>query len=134
MIATGSRCLEHGSFRNDALADVAPQGDEELAGERHNRNPAYPSLPRADPRLKPLAQGRVRLMAQPEPGEFDHLVTQPAIARLRDTLVPVDTAALPGAGRQSRIRGNLVPRNVSTILRHRVWQIRLGVSAVSRAG
>ena len=25
-------------------------------------------------------------------------------------------------------------RNVSTILRHRVWQIRLGVSAVSRAG
>ena len=56
------------------------------------------SLAGADPRLKPAAQRRSRLVAQPEPGKLNHGVPQATIARLGDALIPFDAAALPGLG------------------------------------
>src|SRR5271157_2769661 len=99
----GSCRLEHGALGNDALGDIAPQGDEEFAGQRHDGDAADSSLAGADPRLKPAAQRRSRLVAQPEPGKLNHGVPQATIARLGDALIPFDAAALPGAGRQSSI-------------------------------
>ena len=99
--------LEHGALGNDALGDIAPQGDEQFAGQRHDGDPADLSLPGADPRLKPAAQRRVRLVTQPEPSQLDHGLAQAAVARLRDALIPFDAAALPGAGRQSAVSRHL---------------------------
>ena len=106
----GSCRLEHGAFGNDALCDIAPQGDEEFAGQRHDGDAANSSLAGADPRLKPAAQRQVRLVAQPEPGNSDSGVPQATIAQLGDPLIPFDAAALPGAGRQSRICRYLASR------------------------
>src|SRR6516225_6355936 len=99
--------LEHDALGNDALSDIAPQGDEQFAGQRDDGDPADPSLRGADPRPKPAAQRRVRLVTQPEPGKLDHGFAQAAIARLRDALIPFDAAALPGAGRQSAVSRQL---------------------------
>jgi len=49
--------LEHGALWNDALRDIAPQRDEELASQRHDGDAAYPPLPGAGTRLEPPAQG-----------------------------------------------------------------------------
>ena len=54
----GACRLEHGALGNDALGDIAPQGDEEFAGQRHDGDAADSSLAGADPRLKPAAQRR----------------------------------------------------------------------------
>src|SRR5271166_4877572 len=89
------------------LGDIAPQGDEEFAGQRDDGDPADPSLRGADSRLKPVAQRRVRLVTQPEPGKLDHGFAQAAIARLRDALIPFDATALPGTGRQSAVSRHL---------------------------
>jgi hypothetical protein len=56
--------LEHGALGDDALCDIAPQGDEGFAGQRHECDAADASLAGTDPRLKPAAQHRVRLLAQ----------------------------------------------------------------------
>src|SRR5208337_4443750 len=61
----------------------------------------------ADPRLKPAAQRRVRLVTQPEPGKLDHGLAQAAIARLRDALIPFDAPAPSGTGRQSAVSRRL---------------------------
>src|SRR6201987_2278263 len=85
----GSRRLEGGALRNNALRNIAPQGNEQLAGQGHNSDTPDPSLRGADPIAEPAAQGRVRLMTQPKPGEFDHHAPQAEIARLWGALAPV---------------------------------------------
>src|SRR6201981_2492193 len=72
----GSRRLEGGALRNDTLRNIAPQGDEQLAGQGHDSDAPDPSLCCADPIVEPAAQGRVWLMTQPKPGDFDHEVPQ----------------------------------------------------------
>src|ERR1700747_3904000 len=105
----GSRRLEDGALRNNALRNIAPQGDEQLAGQGHDSDAPDPPLRGADPIVEPAAQGRVRLMTQPKPGEFDHDVPQAVIACLGNALVPVGPAALPRARRQSGVSGHLAP-------------------------
>src|ERR1700761_3615930 len=83
--------------------------DEQLAGQGHDSDAPDPSLRCADPIVEPAAQGRVRLMTQPKPGEFDHDAPQAVIAGLGDALVPVGPAALPRARRQSGVSGHLAP-------------------------
>ena len=46
-------------------------------------------------------------MAQPEPGQLDQRMAQPAVAGFGDALLAVDAAALPGARGQPRIGGDL---------------------------
>src|SRR5215210_5385719 len=74
--------LEGGACWDDALGRIAPERDQELAGKRHDRDPADPSTPLPDAGAEPAAQGRVRLMAEPEPGELDHGMAQAGVASL----------------------------------------------------
>src|SRR5688500_4783184 len=103
------RCsgLEGGAWRDDALGHVAPERNQELAGKRHDRDPADPPTPLPDACAEPDTQGGVRLMAEPEPGELDHGMAQAAVAGFRDALLAVGSAALPRARRQSRIGRDL---------------------------
>jgi site-specific DNA recombinase len=89
------------------LLQHCPGRHQQLAGERHDRDPADPptSLPDALP--EPGAQGGARLMAEPEPGELDHGAAQAAVAGLRDALLAVGPTTLPRARRQSRIGRDL---------------------------
>src|SRR6201987_1962338 len=109
MWVIGSRRLEGGALRNNALRNIAPQGNEQLAGQGHNSDTPDPSLRGADPIAEPAAQGRVRRMTQPKPGDFDHDALQAGIAGLGDALVAVGPAALPRARRQSGGSGHLAP-------------------------
>src|ERR1700740_668094 len=49
----GSRRLEGGALRNNALRNIAPQGDEQLAGQGHDSDALDPSLRGADPIVEP---------------------------------------------------------------------------------
>src|SRR3954453_8360073 len=101
--------LEGGPLRDDALGRVAPEGHQELPGEGHDRDPADPPPSRPDPFPEPGAQGGVRLVAEPEPGELDHGVAQASVARLGDALLALGPAALPRARRQARVGRDLPP-------------------------
>src|ERR687894_1609721 len=83
-IASGLRSLglEGGACWDDALGRIAPECHQKLAGKRHDRDPADPPTPLPDAGAEPYAQGRVRLMAEPEPGELDHAMAQAAVAGL----------------------------------------------------
>src|SRR5688500_6059150 len=75
------RCsgLEGGAWRDDALGRVAPERHQELAGKRHDRDPADPPMPLPDACAEPDTQGGVRLMAEPEPS-----TAAPSIRARRD--------------------------------------------------
>src|SRR4051794_5631961 len=93
--------------RDDALGRVPPEGHQELPGERHDRDPADPPAPLPDALAEPDTQGGVWLVAEPEPGELDRGVAQPAVAGLRDALLALGPAALPRARRQAGVGGEL---------------------------
>ena len=48
--------------------------------------------------MEPLAQGAIRLMAEPKPCRFDHGNPGQSIARLGDALAAVSVAAVIGTG------------------------------------
>ena len=52
---------------------------------------------------EPSAERAVRLMPQPQPGQFDRGAAGARIARLADALLAVDPAAVPRTGRQPEI-------------------------------
>src|SRR3954447_24430306 len=56
--------------------------------------PAHPPARRSDAPGEPLADRRSRLVTDPQPGDLDHRLAQPRIARLGDAAI--DAAALPG--------------------------------------
>src|ERR1700757_2001302 len=102
-------CLHCGSLGNKSGGEIAPQGDDQLARQRDDGDApgAFAGIGRA--REKPAAEPAVRLMAEPEPGQFDRLLTGAPIAGLADALLAVDAATLPGTGRQSAIACDLTP-------------------------
>src|ERR1051326_7031547 len=53
------------------------------------------------PGVDPAAEPALRLMAQPQPGQFDRLGAGARIAGLADALLALDAAAAPWTGRQS---------------------------------
>ena len=57
--------LQHGAFRNLALCHIAPDRNQQLAGERNNRDPSDPTTFFADAGVKPAAQSACRLMSLP---------------------------------------------------------------------
>src|SRR5262249_61127593 len=79
---------------------------------------------------EPAAERAVRLMAKPEPGQFDRLVARPPIAGLADALLAIDAAALPGARRQSAIAGDLAP--VAEVLVEQLVHQRRGEGRAER--
>jgi hypothetical protein len=82
---------------------VLLQGNQQLAGRRHDHR--LPEAPAAAPDalLEPQAQGRSALMAQPQPGELDHGGAQARIAGFRHALLTIHRSALPGRRSQALI-------------------------------
>ena len=80
-VARGSG-LEGGALRDDALGRIASERHQQLAGKRHDHDPTDPPTCLPDALPEPGAQGGVRLMAEPEPGELDQGVAQAAVAAL----------------------------------------------------
>src|SRR5450759_5827662 len=91
--------LHRSSLDDNAMCDVLPQGDEQLARQRDDGALAASLAARTEP----ARQRRLRLMAQPKPGELDHQGAQPRIAGLRQALLVDDRAASPGCRRKARI-------------------------------
>src|SRR5512133_3728324 len=60
-IAPALRGLQHGALRNLALGYIAPDRNQQLAGERNDRDPADPPAFIADAGVEPTAQGARRL-------------------------------------------------------------------------
>src|SRR5207244_5261101 len=58
---------------------------------------------------EPSGERTLRLMPQPQPGQFDRGAAGAWIARLADALVAVGPAALPWTGRQPEIARDLTP-------------------------
>ena len=59
------------------------------------------------PFLEPQSERRLRLMAQPEPGELDQGGPQSRIPGLGDALLVIDRPALPGRRRKPSVRRDL---------------------------
>jgi site-specific DNA recombinase len=95
--------------RSPRLLQHCPGREQELPSEGHDRDPADPPPSRPDPFPEPGAQGGVRLVAEPEPGELDHGVAQASVARLGDALLALGPTALPRARRQARVGRDLPP-------------------------
>src|SRR5271157_6215774 len=96
----GSGGLEGGALGNDAGAGVAPQRDQQLAGERDDQRAPPAGVLAAGALGIPPAQGGARLVAPPQPGELDHGLAQLRLSRLGDALVVDDRTALPRARRE----------------------------------
>jgi hypothetical protein len=57
--------LQHGALRNLALGYIAPDRNQQLAGERNDRDPADPPAFIADAGVEPTTQGARWLMSLP---------------------------------------------------------------------
>ena len=98
------RCLEQGSFGHQAGCEVAPERHHQLACQGHDGD-ALVALAGivVGAAAEPSGERTLRLMPQPQPGQFDRGATSARVARLADALVAVDPAALPWTGRQPEI-------------------------------
>src|SRR5258707_2156684 len=58
----------HDSTRRDlAMGDISPEGDEQFAGERYDRDAAGPAAPRANTLAGPTAESTVGPGSHPHP-------------------------------------------------------------------
>src|SRR5882672_3685546 len=85
------------------MGDISREGDEQLAGERDDRDAAGPAALGANALAEPTAESTGRLVSHPHPGKLDHCRAQTWIACLRDTLLVVDATTLPWAGSEACI-------------------------------
>src|SRR6185437_4149761 len=98
-----SVCLHDRTRRDLAMVDIPREGDEQLAGERDDRDAADPAALGANALAEPTAESTGGLVSHPHPGKLDHCGTQTRIACLRDALFVVDAATLPWTGSQAGI-------------------------------
>src|SRR3954454_23961513 len=101
------RWLHHCSLDNDAGGRVSPQGDEELARQGDNDRFAHSPAKALDAFVEPQAERRGWLVPQPQPSQLDHGCPQPRVARLGDTLLVIDRAALPWGWRMTRLTASV---------------------------
>src|SRR5882672_3001985 len=104
------RGLEQGSFRDQAGCEVAPERHHQFARQRHDGD-ALVALAGivVGAAAEPSGERTLRLVPQPQPGKFDGGTAGARVACLADTLVAVDPAALPWAGRQPEIACDRTP-------------------------
>src|SRR6185437_9737132 len=101
--------LQHRSLRHQARCEIAPERNHQFARQGHDGDAldALAGIERAPPIF--LGELAVRLMPQPQPGQFDRGAAGARIARLADALLTIDPAALPWTGGQSEIARDLTP-------------------------
>jgi hypothetical protein len=81
-----SACLHDSTRRDLTMADVSREDDEQIAGERDDRNATDPAALAANALTEPTAERTGRLVSHPHPGKLDHCSAQTRITGLRDTL------------------------------------------------
>src|SRR6266511_3720323 len=84
---------------NLAGLDHPPQGDQQLAGERHDHRHARPSTPVGGTLAIPSDQGAVLLKDQETPGELDHAAPYPRVSGTGQASLPAPRSALVGRPR-----------------------------------
>jgi len=94
-------------LRDQAELQIAPQGDRQFARQGDDHHAPHALRLTFCALAEPLAQGRVWLMLEPQPGGLDHDGAHEAVAGLGDALAAVALAAVIGAGRQAEIAGDL---------------------------
>src|SRR3954454_21822168 len=107
--------LQDGAGGDEAGLDVAPQGDQELPRQGHDRDPPDPALGGPDPGREPLAQGALRLEAHPQPGELDHHPADPRVAGLAHALLAAGVAARERARHQAGVGRHAAPVRERTV-------------------
>ncbi len=110
LVGTGASCrgralrrLQRRTVRHQVSREIAPQGHQELPGERHDGDPPDAPGRALGARDEPAGEATVRLIAHPESGEFDHGRSDQRVAGLADALVTGSVAARERARRQSRV-------------------------------
>ena len=66
--------------------------------ERDDERLLHAAAGAMDPFFEPQGQRRLRLMAQPQPGEFDEGGSQSWVPGFGNTLLAINRSALPGVG------------------------------------
>jgi len=93
--------LHDRAVRNQSGVDKPPQRDDQLARQRHDRDPPDSAFRITDPRVEPSRQAARRLMAEPQPRQFYGVMPSPRIAGLTDPLLAAARAAAVGRRRQA---------------------------------
>lgn len=88
-----------GARRDLAMGHQAPQGDQELPGQRHDSKLPQPGTPLPGALLIPPTEVAVWLPVHPAPCQYDHEPTGPFTTRFTDPLLAL---RLPGVIRRGR--------------------------------
>src|SRR5271166_130730 len=91
------------------VLQVAPQGNGQAPGQRHNADASHALATTGEASVKPLAQFTLRLVAQPAPSELHHQSTHPSIAGLGNALLGFALPAGVRRGRQPETARHLAP-------------------------
>src|SRR3546814_10607991 len=92
--------------RHHAGLDVAPQRDQQLAGERHDHDRADAPFGTARALGEPAAQRVLRLEPQPAPGELDQDAAHPGVAAAVEPLLTLHAAAAERRASEAGIAGD----------------------------
>src|SRR5208337_3062988 len=106
---SGSGGLHDSPLDDEAGGHVFPQRHEQLARQGHDQRLLDAPAIGLDAIFEPQRQGRIGLMATPQPGQFDEGCSQARIAGLGGPLFALDAAAAPRRGREPGIGGDLTP-------------------------
>src|SRR6202022_736999 len=99
--------LQNCAFRRQAVLEIAPERDQQLACDGDDRNPPDTALEFANTFAEPDTQGAVRLMPQPQPCELNHHGASLGVTSLADTLITAHRAALKMRRRQTDVARQL---------------------------
>ena len=64
--------FDDGALRDQPGFQITPKGDRQFARQSDNHDPPDAPLLALSAGMEPLAQGAIRLMAEPKPCGFDH--------------------------------------------------------------
>src|SRR5262245_27402145 len=95
-----ARRFQGRAVRHNPCLDKPPQGNEQLARQSHNPDPAYAATTMPKALLIPLGQRALRLKAQPAPGNLDGHRADVRVAGFGDALLVGGVATRIGSGRQ----------------------------------
>ena len=102
--SSGRHC---GTFDHDTGGYIFPERDQQFSRQRHDCRLTQAAAITANSFAEPKGERRVRLIAQPQPGELDQGCSQPRISGFGHSLFSIDRSTLPGCRRQARISGDL---------------------------
>ncbi len=87
------------------MLQIAPQRDRQFARQGDDHDAPHALRLPLGAVVKPLGQGRVRLMPEPQPGGLDQGIARAAVAGLGDALATASLAAVVGAGGEVTVEG-----------------------------